>query len=57
MKKTRVKTLRGDEQKIKGKSVLKEGKIYIPKYEKLRMEVIQLYYNVLVTWFTREYDQ
>jgi len=28
--------------------VLKEGKVYIPKNKKLRMEIIQLYHDVLV---------
>jgi len=28
--------------------VLKEGKVYISKDEKLRLEVIQLYYDILV---------
>ena len=49
MKKAGVKMLRGDEQKIEGDLVLKEGKMYILKNEKLRLEVIQLHYNVLVT--------
>jgi len=40
MKKTKVKELRGDEWKIEGELVLKEGKVYIPKDEELRAEVI-----------------
>jgi len=28
--------------------VLKKGKIYIPKDEKLRIEIVWLYYDVLV---------
>jgi len=31
---------------IEGDLVLKEGKIYIPKNEKLRVEIIQLYHDV-----------
>jgi len=31
MKKVRVKELRGEEWKIEGDLVLKEGKIYVPK--------------------------
>jgi len=46
MKKTRVKELRGSEWKIEGDLVLKEGKIYVPKDEELRVEVIQLHHNV-----------
>jgi len=40
MKKTRVKILRGDEQQIKGKLVLKEKKAYRLKNEELRVEII-----------------
>ena len=46
MKKTKVKELRGDEWKIEGELVLKEGKVYVLKDEKLRAEVIQLHHNV-----------
>jgi len=28
--------------------VLKEGKVYVPKNKKLRMEIIQLHHDVLV---------
>ena len=48
MKKTEVKALRGDEWEIEEDLVLKKGKLYIPKDEKLRLEVIWLHYNVLV---------
>ena len=48
MKKARVKTLRDNEQKIEEDLVLKEGKVYILKDKELRLEVIQLYYNMLV---------
>jgi len=47
MKKTKVKELRGDEWKIEGELVLKEGKVYVLKDEELRAEVIQLYHDVL----------
>ena len=40
MKKAGVKELRGNEWKIEGDLVLKEGKIYVPKDEELRVEVI-----------------
>ena len=48
MKKTKVKELRGDEWKIEGELVLKEGKVYVLKDEKLKAEVIQLHHNVLI---------
>jgi len=47
MKKVKVKELRGEEWKIKGDLVIKEGKIYVPKDVKLRAEIIQLHHNVL----------
>jgi len=46
MKKVRVKELRGEEWKIEGELVLKEGKIYISKDVELRAEIIQLHYDV-----------
>jgi len=48
MKKARVKVMRNKERQIKEKLVLKEEKMYIPKNEKLRIEIIQLHYNILV---------
>ena len=48
MKKAGVKVLRGDEQQVDRDLVLKERKVYVPKNEKLRVEVIQLHYDVLV---------
>ena len=48
MKKARVKELRGEEWKIEGDLVLKEGKIYVPKDVELRAEIIQLHYDVPV---------
>ena len=49
IKKVMVKALRDDEWKIEEDLVLKEGKVYIPKDKKLRLKVIQLYHDVLVT--------
>jgi len=49
MKKVEVKVLRRNEWKIERELVLKEGKVYILKNEKLRLEVIWLYYNISVT--------
>jgi len=46
MKKAGVKELRGDEWKIEGELVLKERKVYVPKDEELRVEVIQLHHDV-----------
>jgi len=47
MKKAEVKKLRGNEWKIEGDLVLKEGKVYVPKDEELRAEVIQLHHDML----------
>ena len=46
MKKAGVKELRGNEWRIEGDLVLKEGKIYVPKDEELRVEIIRLYHDV-----------
>ena len=43
-----VKAIQEEEWKMKGELVLKEGKVYMPKDEELRTEIIQLYYNVLI---------
>jgi len=40
MKKVRVKVLKEGEWQIEGDFVLKEGKIYMPKNEALRVEII-----------------
>ena len=47
MKKAGVRELRGNEWKLEEDLVLKEGKIYVPKDEELRAEVIQLHHDVL----------
>jgi len=47
MKKVGVKELQGNEWKIEGDLVLKEGKIYILKEEELRAEIIRLHHDVL----------
>jgi len=47
MKKAGVKELRGNEWKIEGELVLKEGKVYVPKDEELRAEMIWLHHDVL----------
>ena len=51
MKKAVIRNLRGNKQEIKKDLVLKKEKIYVLKDKKLRLEVIQLYYNILVTGY------
>jgi len=51
MKRTKVKELRGDEWRIEGDLVLKEGKIYIPKDRELRVAIIQLHHNIPVAGY------
>ena len=46
MKKAGVRELQGNEWQIEGNLVLKEGKVYVPKDEELRAEVIWLHYDV-----------
>jgi len=46
MKKAGVRELRGNKWKIEGELVLKEGKMYVPKDEELRAEVIGLHHDV-----------
>ena len=48
MKKAKVKKLRGEEWKIEGDLMLKEGKIYVPKDVELRAEIVWLHHDVLV---------
>ena len=51
MKKAGAKVLRGEEWQIEGDLVLKKGKVYMPKNEPLRVEIIQLHHNVLVVGY------
>ena len=46
MKRMGVKELRGNEWKIEGDLVLKEGKVYVPKDKEMRVEIIQLHHDV-----------
>jgi len=46
MKKANVKELRGEEWRIEGDLVIKEGKIYILRDTELRMEVIWLHHDI-----------
>ena len=48
MKKAGVKIVRGDKWQIEKELVLKEGKVYMPKDEKLRAEIILLHHDVPV---------
>ena len=48
MKKAEVKTLRDEEWQMEEELVLKEGKVYVPKDEKLRVEIIWLYHDMLI---------
>ena len=48
MKKAGVKIVRGDKWQIEKELVLKEGKVYMPKDEKLRAEIIWLHHDVPV---------
>ena len=48
MKKAGVKTLRDKEWQIEEGLVLKEGKVYVPKDKKLRVEIIQLHHDMLI---------
>jgi len=48
MKKVGVKMLRDEEWQIEDGLVLKEGRVYVPKDEKLRIEIIWLHYDMLI---------
>jgi len=45
MKKAEVKMLRDEEWQIEEGLVLKEGRVYVPKDEKLRVEIIRLHHD------------
>ena len=47
MKKARVKELQGNKWQIEGELVLKEGKVYVPRDEELRAEIIRWHHDVL----------
>jgi len=49
MKKAEVKMLRNEEWQVEKGLVLKEGRVYVLKDEKLRMEIIQLHHDMLIT--------
>ena len=51
MKKAGVKMLRDEEWQIEKGLVLKEGKVYVLKDEKLRVEIIQLHHDMLIVGY------
>ena len=48
MKQVKVKMLRNKEWRKVDSIMYKEGKVYVPRDEKLRVEIIQLHHNILV---------
>ena len=46
MKKAEFKVLRDNEQQVERDLVLMKGKVYVPKDEKLRVEIIWLHHNI-----------
>jgi len=48
MKKVGVKMLRNEEWQIEEGLVLKEGRVYVPKNKKLRVEIIRLHHDTLI---------
>jgi len=55
IKKVGVKVLRENEWQIERDLVLKEGKVYILKDEKLRVEIIWLHHDILVARYRRRW--
>jgi len=51
MKKAGVKMLRDEEWQIEEGLVLKEERVYVPKDEKLRVEIIWLHYDTLIAGY------
>ena len=54
MKKVGVKVLRNEEWQIEEGLVLKEGRVYVPKDEKLRVEIIQLHHDTPIAEHGRQ---
>jgi len=48
MKQVKVKMLRNKEWRKVDSIMYKEGKVYVPRDEKLRVEIIQLHHNIPV---------
>ena len=53
MKKVGVKTLRNEKWQIEEELVLKKEKVYVPKDEKLRIEIILLHHDTLIAEYGR----
>ena len=53
MKKARVKVLRNNEWQIEDNLMLKEEKVYVLRNKSLRLEIIQLHYDILITGYKR----
>ena len=51
MKKARVKVLRNNKWQIEDNLMLKEGKVYVLRNKSLRLEIIQLHYDILITGY------
>jgi len=54
MKKAGVKTLRDEEWQIEEGLVLKKGRVYVPKDEKLRVEIIWLHHDTPIAGHGRQ---
>ena len=54
MKKAGVKMLRDEEWQIEERLVLQEGRVYVPKDEKLRVEIIWLHHDTLIAGHRRQ---
>ena len=54
IKKAGVKMLRNEEWQIEEGLVLKEGRVYVPKDEKLRVEIIWLHHDIPVAGHGRQ---
>ena len=55
MKRANVKVLRNKEWREEDGLILKEGKVYVPKDEELRVEIIQLHYDMPVGGHGRQW--
>ena len=55
MKKAGVKVLRNEKWQIEDTLVLKEKKVYMPKEDKLRLEIIQFHYNMLIAEYEEQW--
>jgi len=55
MKWTGVKMLRDEEWREENRLMLREEKVYVPKDKKLRVEVIQLHYDIPVEGHGRQW--